>query len=120
MDNNKRIQENIKKKWIKELQIKCFSPIYIIQITEKDKTDRIKWNKDQKCWEMFLNKNSRERVVAHEYHISLYCSNCLIDQYDDLRFLLNVQSRPLIEILTQVRLYCGYPSFDHKHRSFHD
>jgi len=66
MDINKRIQEKIKKKWIKLLQIKEFSPINIVQITEKDKMDRIKWNYNQKCWEILLNKNSREMVVAHE------------------------------------------------------
>jgi len=66
MDKNKKIQEKIKKKWIKKLHIKEFSPIYIIQITEKDKMDRIKWNCVQKCWEISLNKDSREMVIAHE------------------------------------------------------
>ncbi|GAH75897.1 unnamed protein product [marine sediment metagenome] len=61
MDINKKVQEKIKKKWIKKLRIKEFSPIHIIQITEKGKRDRIKWNDDQKCWEISLNKDSRER-----------------------------------------------------------
>ena len=66
MDINKKVQEKIKKKWIKKLRIKEFSPIHIVQITEKGKMDRMKWNDDQKYWEISLNKDSREMVVAHE------------------------------------------------------
>lgn len=66
MDINNREQERIKKKWIKELQIKEFSPIHIIQIMDKDKMDKIRWSNDQKCWEILLNKDSREMIIAHE------------------------------------------------------
>ena len=59
MNNNKKIQEKIKRKWIKLLQIKEFSPINIIQITEKGKVDKIGWNCDHKCWEILLNKDSK-------------------------------------------------------------
>lgn len=66
MDNTNKIQEKIKKNWIKKLQIKEYLPIYIVQITETDKKDMIKWNYDRKCWEIFLNKVSGEMVIAHE------------------------------------------------------
>ena len=66
MDINNRKQERIKKKWIKELHIKEFLPIHIIQIIDKDKMDKIRWSYDQKYWEILLNKNSSEMVIAHE------------------------------------------------------
>lgn len=66
MDKIINIQEKIKKNWIKKLQIKEYLPIHIVQITEINKRDMIKWNSDRKCWEIFLNKDSGEMVIAHE------------------------------------------------------
>ena len=66
MDLKKREQEEIKEKWIELLQIKESSPVSIIKITQRDKKDRIAWNYIQKCWEIFLKKDSGEMVIAHE------------------------------------------------------